>query len=71
MAYHDKLHSSSGNPMREVYNDLQKKFNKEFQYRASFPVCYLRQLAYYEELSSVCSKQVKRTAPRYRWWTRS
>ena len=45
-AYHDMLHSSNGNPMRKVYNDLQKKFNREFQYRESFPVCYLRQLAY-------------------------
>lgn len=35
-AYHDMLHSSNGNPMREVYNDLQKKFNREFQYRESF-----------------------------------
>ena len=60
-AYHDMLHSSNGNPMREVYNDLQKKFNREFQYRESFPVCYLRQLAYYEELSHVCYKQGKRT----------
>ena len=48
------IHSNSGNPMKDVYNDLQKKFNRDFQYRESFPVCYLRQLAYYEELLRVC-----------------
>ncbi|OAO13766.1 hypothetical protein AV274_4547 [Blastocystis sp. ATCC 50177/Nand II] len=49
-AYHNMIHSNSGNPMKDVYNDLQKKFNRDFQYRESFPVCFLRQLAYYEEL---------------------
>ena len=53
-AYHNMIHSNSGNPMKDVYNDLQKKFNRDFQYRKSFPVCSLRQLAYYEELLCVC-----------------
>ena len=53
-AYHNMIHSNSGNPMKDVYNDLQKKFNRDFQYRESFPVCFLRQLAYYEELLGVC-----------------
>ena len=45
--------------MKDVYNDLQKKFNRDFQYRESFPVCSLRQLAYYEELLGVCWRELR------------
>ena len=58
-AYHNMIHSNSGNPMKDVYNDLQKKFNRDFQYRESFPVCFLRQLAYYEELLCVCWRELR------------
>ena len=58
-AYHNMIHSNSGNPMKDVYNDLQKKFNRDFQYRKSFPVCSLRQLAYYEELLCVCWRELR------------
>ena len=58
-AYHNMIHSNSGNPMKDVYNDLQKKFNRDFQYRKSFPVCFLRQLAYYEELLGVCWRELR------------
>ena len=66
-AYHDMIHSNGVNPMKEVYNSLQRVFNKKYEWREQCRVCYLRQLSYYEELWCVWHKQTKRSGS---WSTR-
>ena len=50
VTYNSMIHNRDDNPMRTVYNKLQASFNKKYQYRKSFPICYLRQASYYEEI---------------------
>ena len=49
--YHNVIHSDEINPMKEVYNRLQKKFNQQYMHIPSSRVCFCKQKSYYQEIS--------------------
>ncbi|KAK8799970.1 hypothetical protein WA588_002790, partial [Blastocystis sp. NMH] len=48
--YHNIIHSDEENPMKEVYNRLQRRFNQRYQHIRSSRVCFHKQDSYYQEL---------------------
>ena len=50
--YHNALHGSkmADRTMKDVYNKVQKYYNRRYERDDRFPVCYSRQPSYYEQL---------------------
>lgn len=42
------IHSNVDNPMKLLYNDVQKEYNRRYAHIHNSRVCYLRQKSYYE-----------------------